>query len=131
MKLKDIVAVSGMQGLYKILATRDNGIIVEDFDTGKRTFASARKHQITPMETVAIYTYEDTVEIRKVFETMMTGETEIPDANAPAADLHAFFRKIVKNYDEDNVFLGDIKKVIRWYRFLEAHDLLAGQDEEE
>jgi hypothetical protein len=132
MKLKDIVAVSGMPGLYKMIASRDNGIIVEDFDTGKRTFASVRKYQFTPLETVGIYTYKDVEDLTKVFKTMKDGDVPIPDVNAPGAELHTFFRKIVKDYDEDRVYLGDIKKVIKWYGFLKERNLFdRAADEEE
>jgi len=121
-----------MPGLYKMIASRDNGIIVEDFDTGKRTFASVRKFQFTPLETVGIYTYKDVEDLTKVFKTMKDGDIPIPDVNAPGAELHTFFRKIVKDYDEDRVYLGDIKKVIKWYGFLKERNLFdRGTDEEE
>lgn len=131
MKLTDIVALSGMPGLYKLVASRDNGIIVEDFDTGKRTFASVRKYQFTPLETIGIYTYSDVIELADVFKTIDQKGIELPEVNSSAADLHAFFRKVVKDYDEDRVFLGDIKKVIKWYHFLKDHQMLVDSDEEE
>jgi hypothetical protein len=131
MKLTDIVAVTGMPGLYKMVASRDNGVIVEDFDTGKRTFASVRKYQFTPLETVGIYTYKDVIDLTDVFEKLEKTKVKMPDANAPAAELHKWFRKIVKDFDEDRVFLGDIKKVIKWYLFLKEHKLLEQGSEEE
>lgn len=130
MKLNDIVSVSGMPGLYKMIASRDNGMIVEDFDTGKRTFASIRKYQFTPLETVGIYTYEDVQDLKEVFETLRKGEVSIPDVNAPGAELHKFFRQVIKDYDEDRVYLGDIKKVIKWFQFLQERNLLDRSDDE-
>lgn len=124
MKLTDIVAVSGMPGLYRMIASRDNGVIVEDFDTGKRVFASVRKYQFTPLETVGIYTYKDVLDLTEVFKTLETGETPVPDVNASGKELHEFFRKVVTDYDEDRVYLGDIKKVIKWYGFLKERNLL-------
>lgn len=131
MKLTDIVAVSGMPGLYKMVASRDNGMIVEDFDTGSRTFASVRKYQFTPLETVGIYTYKDVLDLTDVFKTMEKTRVKMPDANAPGAELHKWFRKIVKDYDEDRVFVGDIKKVIKWYSFLKERKVFEQSDEEE
>jgi hypothetical protein len=131
MKLTDIVAVSGMPGLYKLIASRDNGVIVEDFDTGKRTFASVRKYQFTPLETVGIYTYKDVQDLSEVFETIRKGDIALPDVQAPGAELHTFFRKVVKDYDEDRVYLGDIKKVIKWYGFLQERNVFDQSDEEE
>ena len=131
MKLTDIVAVSGMPGLYKLVASRDNGVIVEDFDTGKRTFASVRKYQFTPLETVGIYTYNDVQDLAEVFETIRKGKVQLPEPQASGAELHKFFRKVVKDYDEDRVYLGDIKKVIKWYGFLNERNLFDQTDEEE
>ena len=56
MNLEKLVAVSGMSGLYRMAANRSNGLIIEDIKSGKRSFASARKHQFTPLESIAIYT---------------------------------------------------------------------------
>ncbi|MEL6123943.1 MAG: DUF5606 domain-containing protein, partial [Bacteroidota bacterium] len=71
MRIDEVVAVSGLPGLFKIGATRSNGLIVEDIDTGKSRFVSVRKHQFTPLATVAIYTDMDTVEIDHVFKAML------------------------------------------------------------
>ncbi len=131
MKLTDIVAVSGMPGLYKMIASRDNGMIVEDFDNGKRTFASVRKYQFTPLETVGIYTYKDVTDLSAIFETLLKTKVQIPDVNAPGPELHKFFRKIVKDYDEDRVYIGDIKKVIKWFAFMQERKLFDQLDEEE
>ena len=131
MKLTDIVALSGMPGLYKLVASRDNGVIVEDFDSGARTFASIRKYQFTPLETVGIYTYKDVIDLADVFEKMDKSKTKVPASNAQAAELYDYFRKIVKDFDEDQVFLGDIKKVIKWYGFLKERKLFEQSDEEE
>jgi len=131
MKLTEIVSVSGMPGLYRLIASRDNGVIVEDFDTGKRTFASIRKYQFTPLETVGIYTYEDVKDLKEIFETLRKTRVKIPDANAPGPELHDFFRKIVKDYDEDRVYIGDIKKVIKWFAFMKERKLFDQLEEEE
>ncbi len=55
-KLDNLVAVSGLPGLFKTAANRPNGLLIENIDTGRTKFASIRKHQFTPLETVGIYT---------------------------------------------------------------------------
>jgi hypothetical protein len=65
MNLKDLIAVSGLPGLFKVAANRSNGLIIEEVDSGKKRFASVRKHQFTPLESIAIYTVEDSVELSK------------------------------------------------------------------
>lgn len=56
MNLDKLVAVSGMSGVYRMSANRSNGLIVEEIPTGKLKFASVRKHQFTPLESIGIYT---------------------------------------------------------------------------
>lgn len=133
MNLENVLSVSGFPGLYQLVITRTNGIVVEDFDTGKRNFVSLRKHQFTPLESVGIYTYDDVVDLKEVFGTMKTSDISAPAPNAEPADLHAYFRKIIPNFDESRVHLSDIRKVIRWYNFLDERNLLAddARDEEE
>ncbi len=135
MNLEQILAVSRMPGLYKLVTTRNNGLVIEDMDTGRRTFVSIRKHQFTPLQSVAIYTYGDTAEISKIFQSMIAQRKDnpVPSANEAPDALHAYFRKILPDYNEDRVFVSDIKKIIKWFQFLDERNLLSdtSSDEEE
>lgn len=130
MNIKNIVAVSGLPGLFKLVATKSNGLLVADVDTGKAKFCSVRQHQFTPMETVAIYTDEDTIEIAKVFQTMLDhNDLAVPNPNAPHKELQNYFEIIIPNYDRDKVFHSDMKKVIKWYNFLNSRGYLTAEPE--
>ena len=133
MKLEDIVAISGLPGLYKIVASRSNGMIVEEIPSGKSRFASVRKHQFTPLGTVAIYTEDDAVELTKVFEEMSTQEAvlPIPELSSSKQDLFAYFSNILPDYSQDQVMISDVKKVIKWYKFLVLHGLYPFAEDEE
>lgn len=133
MQIKDIIAVSGVGGLSKLTASRNNGLLLESLDTGKTKFYSIRKHQFTPLETVSIYTILDTVELKEVLINMMTLEETIPiptpkDSNDVLSD---YFEKILPEYDKDRVYPSDIKKIVKWYSILKEKGLLEGSDEEE
>lgn len=135
MKLDNIIAVSGMPGLQKLLATRNNGLLIESFESGKRQFVSVRKHQFTPLVSIGIYTYTDTTPLDDIFKKIHTinATDPIPDPNDKADDLRAWFKTIVPDHDEDKVHINDIRKVIKWYNFLALHDpgQFTGNDEEE
>ena len=133
MDLKDYVAVSGLPGLFKIVAPRGNGLVVEEIDSGKKKFVSMRKHQFTPLDSVGIFTYDDSTEMDQVFQNIVDQlETNPPvSTSAKNPELAEYFRKILPNYDEDRVSPGDIKKVIKWFHFLNDRNLLAGSSEEE
>ncbi len=134
MNLENILAVTAMPGLYRLITTRNNGLIIEDFESGKRTFISLRKHQFTPLESVGIYTYTDVVDLPDVFQKIRASDAELPDVHAAASDYHKFLRDVLPEYDEDRVYLSDIKKLVKWYAFLDTQNLLVdtvSDDEEE
>lgn len=123
MKLDNIVSVSGLPGLHKLLATRSNGLMIESFGDNKRQFVSVRKHQFTPLVSIGIYTYTDVAAIDDVFKKINSTEAQnpVPDPNDKAEVLRPWFKTIVADHDEDRVHINDIRKVIKWYTFLKLH----------
>lgn len=120
MKLENIVSVSGLGGLFKLLGTRTNGLLIESFETGKRQFVSIRKHQFTPLVSIGIYTYNDVINLDEVLKKVQDYEahTPLPSLDEKSDDLRTWFRSIVPDHDEDRVHISDIRKVIKWYTFL-------------
>lgn len=130
MKIDECVAVSGMSGLYKMVANRSNGLIIEDLDSGKRKLAPTRKHQFTPLASIGIYTDDDTEEIKVVFRSMLEqyDTNTPPPLSASQGELGEYFAKILPEYDRDRVFTSDIKKIIKWFNFLHDRKLLVMED---
>ncbi|MGB1573302.1 MAG: DUF5606 domain-containing protein, partial [Flavobacteriales bacterium] len=84
MEPKDILAISGKPGLYKVLNTTHRAIVVEPLGEGKRTAvpASAR---VSSFEDISIFTYEADLPLAEVLNTMhahLKGE-KAPDAKVP------------------------------------------------
>ena len=95
-----------------------------------------RKHQFTPMETVAIYTMSDTIELSTIFERMLDQLTENPPASPSGKkdEIEDYFASIVPDYDQDRVYISDMKKVLKWFNILNEKGYLTAQpdsDEEE
>ena len=135
MSIEKLVVVGGISGIHKVVANRSNGLIIENLDTGKRRFAPSRKYQFTPLESITIYTDDDgeTLELSKVFQDMFTKLEEIPlvELNAPNDELKAYFAEIIPNYDRERVFIGDMKKMIKWFKFLNDRSIITLEEEEE
>jgi len=132
MKLDNLIAVSGLPGIYRMAANRSNGLIIEDVKTEKRRFASSRKHQFTPLESIAIYTDDgDSTELKNVFRNMQQQleDNPPPKGSASAEDLQEYFADVLPNYDRDRVFNGDIKKLIKWFNYLQDSGLLSETEE--
>jgi len=132
MNLEEYVAVSGMPGLFRLVTNRNNGLVVANLDTGKSKFAPARKHQFTPLASIGIYTETDTVELSVVFATMLKQfETNPPvPSKSSVEDIIEYFDMILPEFDRDRVNVSDIRKVIKWFNFLNERDLLSLEEEE-
>jgi hypothetical protein len=126
--VQKFVAISGMSGVYKMVASRGGGLVIEDFDTQKQQFVSTRKTQFSPFETISVYTTDndDTTTLGQVLAAMKTlGETPpVADKNAVSAQLREYFTRAVPNHDRERVHISDIKKIVKWYNFLTERDLL-------
>ena len=133
MNLENLMAISQMSGIFKLVSNRPNGLVVEDLKTGKKKFVSARKHQFTPLESVAIYTLDATVELSEVFTSMLNkiSELEPPAGKIKNEDIHAYFSQILPTYDRERVYTSDIKKIIKWFHFLNDMELLVVDDDED
>ena len=133
MKLDKYIAISGFSGLHELINTRNNGLIVKDPDNDKSRFVSTRKHQFTPLATVAIYTYDDATELKIIFKKMHDLSSELPviDPKKSGDEIKEYFEKILPDFDKERVHVSDIKKVIKWYNFLNERNLLDFSSDEE
>lgn len=134
MNLDKFVAVSGMPSLFKLVANRNNGLILEDLNSGKRKFVPSRGNQFSPLGTIGIYTSDgDSTELKVVFNNMLNKFEDLPpvDINSDHDTLRNYFSQILPEFDRDKVSIGDIKKVIKWFSFLKEKNLLTAESQEE
>lgn len=134
MSLKKFVVITDMPGVHKMVGNRNNGLIVENIDSGKRKFVSARRHQFTPLESISIYTNDgNTIPLSDVFKTINEkGDSiTIPNSKVSQDEAFDFLEQILPNYDKDQVYHSDIKKIIKWYTFLNDRNQLDFTEEEE
>lgn len=130
MNLEKLVAITGMSGIYRMVANRTNGLIIEELDSGKRKFVPSRGHQFTPLESIGIYTQDgETTELKNVFTNMLAQlETNPPiSPDAPNKELQAYFAQVLPEYDRDRVRIGDIKKTIKWFGILNSNGMLLAE----
>ncbi len=130
MDLTSIVSVSGLSGLYEMVGNKPSGLVVKHLETGKTRFASARKHNFSPLASISIFTITDTVEVIDVLYKMKENEEKLPppETKSDPDDLRDYMYKIVEDHDEDRVYVSDIKKLIKWYNFLNDLNLLDNKD---
>ncbi|SHI80718.1 hypothetical protein SAMN02745146_1565 [Hymenobacter daecheongensis DSM 21074] len=118
--LKEIAAISGMPGLYRLVSPTRAGVIVESLtENGKRSVASAR-NKVSLLHEISIYTqdYDQTVPLTEVFDRIhQKFGTELAVTNkSDDRDLAAFMGDIIPDYDRSRVYMSDIKKLVSWYK---------------
>jgi hypothetical protein len=123
--LKDIMAISGQGGLFKFISQGRKGVIVEALDSKKRINVPATT-KISALEDIAIYTDEEEVPLEDVFEKIFDKEegSKCISHKSNDSELKEYFAEVLPNYDQERVYVSDIKKVIKWYNILLEMDLL-------
>lgn len=131
-QLKDILAISGKGSLYKLIAQARNGIVVESLDDNKRHVAPATA-RVSSLDDIAIFTIDEEVPLADIFYMIhekSEGE-EILTHKSPVDELKSSFLELVPEYDEERVYVSDIKKVFQWYNQLKKHEMLEVIDKDE
>jgi hypothetical protein len=122
MKLSEIASVSGKGSLYKVVAPIKSGVILESLDEAKTKLVASATTRISLLHEISIYTTtkEGTVSLENVLKKMKKefGNDLGVDANSDAAELKAFMKSILPEYDEARVYVSDLKKLVKWYELL-------------
>lgn len=125
MTLKEILAVSGQPGLYKLVASSKTGIIVENLETKKRMPVSASA-KVSSLSDIAIFTVAEEKPLVEILRELRTKYSSQPAIShkAPEKELKDLFAEILPDYDRERVYVSDIKKVVQWYNILQSSNLL-------
>jgi len=131
MELKGILAISGYKGLYKHISEGKNAIIVESLEDKSRMPAYSA-YKISSLEDISVYTEDDEVSLKDIFKKIFEKENEGPclDHKSSSDELKKYFASILPDYDQDRVYVSDIKKILNWYNILQKLELLKFEDEE-
>lgn len=121
-QIDQIIAVGSKVGLFKLVASRSNGLILEDLLTHKTNFFSSRTFQFSPLESIGIYTLSDNIPLKDVYTRFLEKESELtpPDETATSAEYKTYFETILPEYDRYRVHLKDMQKCLKWYYQLKA-----------
>jgi len=118
-ELKDIAAVSGKGGLFRVLKPGRTGVILESMDQKKGRIVATPNHKVSVLSEISIYTNTEEGSIpledvfRKVFEEF--GDDLGIDAKSTPDELMSFIKFIVPEFDEGRVYPSDVKKLVNWY----------------
>ena len=125
MKLKEILSISGRQGLYKLNTKTRGGVIATSLVDGKRVITTINQ-KINFLSEIQVYCIGNEINLSQVFEKMLLFESGkisrvVPKANS--LDLETYFLKIIDDYDKERVYPSDIK-IIQWYNILVTQKII-------
>ena len=127
--LKGILSISGQPGLFKMVTEAKNSIIVESLLTGKRIPAYSTS-KISALSDISVFTQTGEIQLKELFEKIKANGKVIA-AKASTNDLKALFAEVLPDYDQDRVYVSDMKKIFQWYQLLSELNLLNDPIEEE
>lgn len=121
-EIEKIISVSSKPTLFKLVASKANGLILEDLTSGKSNFYSSRTFQFSPLESIGIYTLSDNIPLKEVYERFLNGEEKImvPSDASSDQDYKNYFEQLLPEYDKYRVHVRDMKKCIKWYHQLKT-----------
>ena len=130
MEYSKLVSVTGLPGLFELVASKTDGAIVRALDDKSTRFVSSRVHNFSHLESIEVYTEGDNVNLVDVFNAMQNSSETLPDEKDAKA-IKSYFEKTYPTMDFDRVYASDMKKMIKWYDVLKKNDVEIKLREEE
>ena len=132
MDLSKILSISGKQGLFQVVSQLKNAVLVESLIDKKR-FPAFAHEKISSLKEISVFTTGEDKSLRDILKAMnekFEGKPAI-DPKTDDKTLKNFFLEVVPDYDQERVYISDIKKIIGWYNLLAENKMLDFTDPEE
>ena len=119
MNFKDIASVAGKPGLYRIVSPTRSGVVLEALDEKKTKLVAGMSMRVSVLSDISIYTLteegaEPLESVMKKIDANYQGDTGV-DASATDAELRSFLKSVLPEFDQNRVYVSDIKKLNAWY----------------
>jgi hypothetical protein len=118
MNLKEIVAISGVSGLHKIIGRTKTGLILESLNETKKRFPTSIQDKVSVLEDISMYTEEGDMRLAEVF-VKLHEKGDAPTSKDNAETQRKFLVDVIK-LDSERVYDSDIKKLLIWYNALKG-----------
>ncbi len=128
--LTGIISITGLSGLYKVVAQSKNGIIVEGMLDKKRINVYSTT-KVSTLSDIGMYTTGEDKPMEEIVSTIFDKEKGGPCINAKADDkeIEAYFSQILPNYDKERVYVSNMRKLFSWYTVMQTSDNLKIKEE--
>ena len=120
--LRTVLTVAGKPGLYKLVSSGRNMLIVEALDATKKRMPIHGVDKVVSLGDIAMYTDDEEVPLWQVLENVKAkcegAVCAIDYKKASNEELADFFAEVLPNYDRDRVYMSHVRKLIQWYNIL-------------
>ena len=120
--LRTVLTVAGKPGLYKLVSSGRNMLIVEAIDATKKRLPIHGVDKVVSLGDIAMYTDDEEVPLWQVLENVKAkcegAACTIDHKKASNDELADFFAEVLPNYDRDRVYMSHVRKLIQWYNIL-------------
>ena len=132
MDLTKILSISGKHGLFQVVSQLKNAVLVESLIDKKR-FPAFAHEKISSLKEISVFTTGEDKPLRDVLKTMHEKYEGKPAIDPKTDDktLKSFFLEVVPDYDQERVYISDIKKIVGWYNLLAENNMLDFTEPEE
>ncbi|WP_333600176.1 DUF5606 family protein [Flavobacterium sp.] len=129
MNVEKILAIAGKPGLFELKLQTRSGFLAESLLDGKKITVGMRSN-VSLLSEISMYTYSEEKPLVEIMRAIAIKENEGPTISNKEdnAKLTAYFKEILPDYDEDRVYVSDIKKVLNWYNILQAKGLVSKEE---
>jgi hypothetical protein len=118
---KSLVHIAGKHGLFKVLSTSRSGYFLESLnEPGKRMFFSAST-RVASLGDIMLLTKSGETSLSATYEKMWEdgySPEPIDPHQASEEEIRELFARVVPDYDNERVYLSDMRKMLRWYEWL-------------
>jgi hypothetical protein len=129
MNLEKILAISGKPGLYHLKVQTRTGFVIESMLDGKK-ITVGMKNNVSLLSEISIYTYETEKPLAEVMRAIAKKEDNGPciSHKEDSDKLIAYFLEILPDYDQERVYISDLKKIFNWYNTLQSKGLVSKEE---
>lgn len=122
------MSISGMSGLFKVVAQTKSGFIVESLIDKKRTAVQSTQ-KISMLDDISVFTADGEKPLKEVLLSIKEKDKDKLPVNPKSepAELKSYFKTVIPDYDEERVYASDIKKIISWYGLVK--DIVTKEEE--
>lgn len=130
--LKGLISISGMPGLYKVIAQSKNGVIVESLNDKKR-FPAFGSHKISSLEDISMFTNGEDKPISDILKNIFDKENGGPciDSKKDDKEIIEYFTAVLPDYDKERVYVSNMRKLFSWYNQLQSTGNLKLKEEKD